>query len=375
MSKALQEVRDALEWASHNDARDGPRFPADLEKGREDDFDAAIWRLAKSGRDLWRQLRVKVAGTPLLGVLEAVIDETDKFIQVIHLANFPFPWTALYDFQLPDPPVGTQPTICKGFRRKLPDGAPYSCSNCLKNCLFPDKSQAVCVYGFWGTRHQTELLLATKTDKADQLQPIGPGAVGFMVGAPGEYLGKIPGDLTKNLGPLARQIADDEKIPAMLWKQRPAILLLAGHYKTETVVGEREGARLTLPGNQFLKPEDIVDASVGNPSWTDPRSIILLAACKGGVIDISNSVNFVNSFTSIGAGAVIGPEAIIYEGLARRFAVEMSDALVNQSSVGAAMLAFRHNLIRSLNPLGLVFTAYGYADLAAAPPSASGSIA
>lgn len=383
MSGALQEIRGALKWASHNDAGKRARFRAELAEGPEADFDKAIWLLAKSGRGLWHQLRLKVTGTPLHAALEAVINENDQLIQAVYLANFPFPWTAVYDFKLPDPPVGTPPTICKGFRRKSADGTPYSCGACLQNCLHQDKREAVCVYGFWGTRHQTEQLLATRTNKANQLRPIGPGAVGYMIGVPGEYLGKIPGDLTKKLGSLAQPIADNEDIPPMLWTaQRPAILLLAGHYKTEPKDGEREGPRLTLAGHRFLKPQDIIDESTGKidestgepESWTDPRSIILLAACEGGVVDISNSVNFVNSFTSIGAGAVIGPETVIYEGLAHRFAVEMSEALVKQSSVGAAMLAFRRNLIRSFNPLGLVFTAYGYADLVADSPPASGSI-
>jgi hypothetical protein len=50
------------------------------------------------------------------------------------------------------------------------------------------------------------------------------------------------------------------------------------------------------------------------------------------------------------------------------------EAPVKRKSVGVAMLAFRRNLIRSFNPPGLVFTAYGYADLAADSPPASGSI-
>ena len=55
------------------------------------------------------------------------------------------------------------------------------------------------------------------------------------------------------------------------------------------------------------------------------------------------------------------------EGIARRFAVEMSEALVGGTSVGAALLEFRRRLLQNLNPLGLVFTAYGFADLAAPP--------
>jgi hypothetical protein len=131
------------------------------------------------------------------------------------------------------------------------------------------------------------------------------------------------------------------------------------------VDGEPVGPRLTLSAQRFLRPDDIIRQYSANPeNWRDPRSVILLAACSGGVVDIGSVQNFVNLFMGVGAGAVIGPEAIIYEGVARRFAVEMSGALVNGTSVGVAILEFRRRLLQNLNPLGLMFTAYGFADLA-----------
>jgi hypothetical protein len=43
----------------------------------------------------------------------------------------------------------------------------------------------------------------------------------------------------------------------------------------------------------------------------------------------------------------------------------MSEALIAGKSVGAAVLEFRRLLLQNLNPLGFLFTAYGFADLAA----------
>jgi hypothetical protein len=365
---SLKGIRDTFEWASRNDAQNGPRFPADQVEGAAADFDQVIWRLAASGHSLNDELFGAALGTPLEGALNAAAQDRNRLIQAVHLArNFAFPWTAIYDFDLPPTVVGgAVPTICKDFRRKHPDGTTYSCAECLDHCTYPDKRQAVCVYGFWGTRQQVEQLIVDTTEKPRDLHPIGPGAVAFTMGLTGRFVQEIPNDLTQKLGAFARQVSDDEDFLPTLWSDhRPAILLLVGHYRTKDVTGEPAGPRLTLPGQRFLKPDDIFRQRKSHPeNWTDPRTVILLAACSGGVVDITSVLNFVNIFTGVGAGAVIGPEAIIYEGVARRFAVEVSEALVAGKSVGVAILEFRRRLLQNLNPLGLLFTAYGFADLA-----------
>jgi hypothetical protein len=369
ISASLKSIRETLDWASRNDARTGPRFPADQDEGAPADFDQVIWRLAAAGRILRDELFSGALESPLEAALTATVRERDKLIQAVHLVrNFAFPWTAIYDFALPPNVVGDPvPTICKDFRRKKADGTPYSCGECLDGCTYPDKSKAVCVYGFWGTRHQVEQIVSDKANEPRGLQPVGPGAVAFTIGLTGTFVQEIPNALTQKLGASVRQIPENEDFLPTLWtERRPAILLLVGHYRTKDVTGEPAGPRLTLPGQRFLRPGDILKQRESHPeNWTDPRSVILLAACSGGVVDITSVSNFVNIFTRVGAGAVIGPEAIIFEGIARRFAVEMSESLVGGKSVGAAMLEFRRRLLQSLNPLGLVFTAYGFADLAA----------
>jgi hypothetical protein len=375
---ALKSIRDTFTWASHSDTDDGARFPADQEEGTEQDFEQVIWRLADSGHVLFDELFGRALNTELEASLTASRQRTDDRIQAVHLAlNFAFPWTVIYDFPLP-PTVadGKRPPICKGFRRRHADESAYSCRDCLADCLHPDKREAVCVFGFWGTRHQVEQLLSDKMQKPDALRPIGPGAVAFTMGLTGTYVQQIPNDLASRLGTSAREIKENEDLLSTLWSdKRPAVVLLVGHYMTADKPGHPRGPRLTMPGqNRFLQPGDVYEKRRNNPSnWSDPRSVVLLAACSGGVVDITSVRNFVNVFTGVGAGAVVGPETLIYEGLARQFAIEMSEALVNGVSVGAAVVQFRRNLLRKFNPLGLVFTPYGFADLAAPSTSSPGS--
>jgi hypothetical protein len=367
LTVALKQIRADLTWATIDDEKGEPRFPDD--RGEEGNFDEALRRLAKAGSNLYNELFARALNTGLEPALNAARKANDQIIQAVHLAeNFAFPWNALYDFDLPEqvhqgPPL----PVCKGFTRSKPDGTLYSCADCLKDCQHAVKKEAVCAYGFWGLRHQVEQLITTRLTKPRELQPIADVAVRYVVGLPGTQLDRIPGDLASKLGSSVRPIPDDQEILPLLWgPDRPPVLLIVGHYKTAPVLDEREGPRITLPRARFLTPDDILNQRKQNPDpWGDPRSVVLLAACRGGVVDIRGVRNFVNMFTQVGAGAVIGPDAVIYEGLARSFATRMCDALVNErQSVGSAVLEFRRYLLRNFNPLGLVFTTYGFADLA-----------
>lgn len=372
LKDALDGIRDVLDWGSKNDARTGPRFPAEASLGAEDDFNQVVWKIAKQGGELHKSLFLAVPDRDLLDGIRGARARCDDVIQIVHHAfNFPFPWPLLYDFDLPPDIAGAPaPEVCKGFMRER-NGAPLSCRECLAECLHPNKKTAVCAYGFWGLRHQVEQLLPDNCEKDETvvLRPMRDGAIGVLIGLDTAYLSRIPSDLAAKFGVqrIKNFPAGRDPLPT-LWSEaeRPAIWLLAGHYETHDIVGEVTGPRITLGGGLYLRPADVADKFLNDRDWRgDPRSIVLLAACEGAVIDIREVVNFVNSFTRAGAGAVIGPETIVFDGLARRFGVELVDLIVGGASVGAAVLEFRRRLLRELNPLGLVFTPYGFADLAA----------
>jgi|APLak6261658528_1056013.scaffolds.fasta_scaffold00271_2 hypothetical protein len=374
IADSINSLREELEWASNTDEARIPRFPAG-ETGKPQEFDKVIRKLAKLGKSLHNKLFLSAEDDLLIEGIKSAIKRCDDVIQVIQLArNYPFPWPLLYDFELPQDIVGAPPPlVCKDFLRKHDDGRPYSCQECLANCHYPNKQQTVCVYGFWGSRHQTEQLLSSRKGyvKPESLKPVGPGSVGFMLGIDTFYVAPIPQELADKLAHSQgspRKIDSNPNLLDILWDdaQRPAILLLVGHYMTKDAVGEPSGPRITLPEGRFLQPGDIVAKSMNSADWKDPHTVVLLAACEGGVVEIKESVNFVSTFLRAGAGAVIGPEAKIYDGLARRFGVDLSTAMiVDGMAVGPAMLAFRRKLLLELNPLGFAFTAYGFADLAA----------
>jgi hypothetical protein len=159
--------------------------------------------LAQAGQKLHQGLFLAITDRELVAGLRAARTRPDDLIQIVHYAyNFPFPWPLLYDFDLPENIAGAPlPDVCKGFRRQK-QGRPYSCRECLKECLHPDKRESVCAFGFWGMRHQVEQLLldGTEHDEPPELKPMAEGAVGVLIGYPTHYLSAIPGDLTTRLG-------------------------------------------------------------------------------------------------------------------------------------------------------------------------------
>jgi hypothetical protein len=371
MEKALTGIRELLTTLSWNDKRTDARFGTAATAGKElpEDFVLAVRQLAQGGRRLLDLLTSDMAATSMPAMLQPVRDETDKIIQITRLhQSYYFPWTVIYDFARPprDAPV------CGGFRRTHKDGSPYSCRDCLAECLYPDKSKAYCPYGFWGMRHQVEQLVGgtTARDAASRLEPLRDGAVHVAVGLEGGELGELKSRLASALGSRAAWLtlaAADEDLVARLRSpaKRPAVLLVASH--CETTPGPFETLRIQLPGeDRWLEPSDILDAVRDDKSpWREPQPLIMLVACGSASADLTSLADFVAAFLNAGAAAVVGTEAIIFEDLAVDFAVEVTPAMLSGRTLGEIILAYRRALLRKGHPLGFLFTAFGPADLAA----------
>jgi len=133
-NRALDRVRQLLENVTWNDQKNGPRFPEEDPPQRpEAEFDECIKRLAWAGKALHYCLW-KEASEDFQDVLRQVSKSSDQVIQVIRLAtNFLFPWSALYDFDVPSEKIGAGPmVVCKGFTRPG-----FTCQKCLQDCHYP----------------------------------------------------------------------------------------------------------------------------------------------------------------------------------------------------------------------------------------------
>lgn len=368
--EALRKMRTILEEVTWDTTKAGPRFPEDLVQKPEAEFDKSIERLARAGGTLYHSLWTQ-AREDFQDVLRNLQDDSEKVIQITRLAtNFLFPWASLYDFDRPSTKTDPSPiTVCKGFTRPG-----FSCRQCLDNCLFPDKSQTYCVYGFWGMRHKLEQLLHTPFQGEDaivQIKRAAQNAVHISVGVTGQIVDQFVPTLKSTLGKdSVYDLHSLEEMMKLLWSQtdRPAILLVLGHYEKPA---DNE-PRITFAGDGWFEPGDITKEVIKLRKWKDSNPVVVLAACESAAANLESITSFLAAFADARAAAVIGTETTVFEGLACRFAKEISVALMEEpdpesdskkKSLGLAVLEFRRRLLLDFNPLGLVFTPYGDADL------------
>jgi hypothetical protein len=367
---ALKSMRALLEKVTWDDSKKGPRFPENPGQKPEAEFDKCIQELALAGRSLYNGLWTQVS-EDFQNVLRKLRNSSEKTIQVTRLAtNFLFPWASLYDFDQPSTKPSAAPAeVCKGFTR--PE---HSCKKCLENCLYPDKTKTYCVFGFWGTRHKVEQLLHTPFQREEAITEIKPAAqkaVQISVGVRGKIVDQFIPTLKLTLGQdSVHDLQSLDEMMKRLWSQedRPAILLVLGHYETPAP----NQPRITFAGKDWFEPADITQRVINLEKWKGSNPLIVLAACGSGAASLASITSFLSAFADARAAAVIGTETTVFEGLACRFAKEISVALMKPSGtepgakaqcLGDAVLSFRRGLLQDFNPLGLVFTPYGDADL------------
>lgn len=391
MSKTLRAVRGVLDEAT----REGnePRFPeasgpaeraAAIESAeRATSFDEYVRKLAREGEGLYEMLWEKSPAVFQTGVLDYVRNAADAIIQVARFSqNYFFPWAVVYDFDTPENVHGPKEAeVCRGFRREHSPNNRYSCRECLDNCLHKDKSEAFCVYGFWGLRHQVEQVLHPPFKQEDAIRTVKAGAnpasaeLCVAVGVNSPYAQSLGTDLINKLGaPAVRQLDGTRGLLDLLWddKERPRLTVVLGHYETLDKVNEPKGPRVRLPGGQWLQYKEVLKlAQKKSPlKWTDPNPIVLLAVCGSAAEDLGTLAGFVGAFADSRAAAVVGTETVVFDGLAARFSKGLVLALFRQNdpqTLGRAVLDLRRELVAELNPLGLVFTPYGDAELVVEP--------
>jgi hypothetical protein len=340
-------------------------------------FDEVVRGLVGAGYELYWHVRKNFPKRgPLADAWREVARAAEEPVQIaLFDPDAAFPWAMLYDAPLAEQIVGAPPPVCDRFRRIGAAGDPVTFAECLAGCPHGDRSNVVCVWGFWGMRFSIEQLLASDgealTEDATLVETSGSGDILVVIGA-GTTL-KATKDLAATLGlelGAARVQAFDgsTKLLDVLWsEQRPSLLLVIGHLETRRIQGQPAGERIALLGGEWLTIRGLQNRLTGGLPWDRPRPIVVLAACESGNSDITRLLSFPGAFATAGAAGFVGTETVVFEGLAVRFALALTRGLAGGRPLGRVLLGFRRELMLELNPLGLVFTAYGDAELAALP--------
>lgn len=275
----------------------------------------------------------------------------DERIQVARMAyDDAFHWPLLYDWECP---TDDGAPVCLGWESK---GKP---------CEHKDGDLVYCVRGFWGVRHQVEEILrggqrvATLT-AAPKAAPIRVIADASLPGGD-----SLASDLQSKLG---TNVVANGPVPPVLIdlmfddQQRPALLIVLGHHDRLARPGEVYHSRIQLdPVSGWLSEQDVSNRAGRMPqAWGSPNSLILLMACESAPTGDQALTNFVQTWITSGAGAVVGTETVVGTRLAADFAQRFTAQFwQDRKELGAVMSAVRAELVSEGNPLGFLFHAIG----------------
>jgi hypothetical protein len=397
----VQDLRDALDAAStEKDGKTyGYRDGAEDNTGKREALTDRLWNIASAGYALFNTLvpdldeqalvRAKVVGAP-----------------AIHAANVSVtsvvPWALIYDRPVRDRETAIDPVALKtrkvakalcpasmpGKDGQLPAG---ECGG-LGCVLHESETQrrraagedmlleetVVCPRRFWGFSVPIEVPAQQKTGikgkEPAALRTRTPASVPPAFCADfNEHL-KFCASHRKNIEglsvpPLAKFVAPETSgrngLINLLDSRQPDVIYLFCHALNRRKFGKVSiGPSLDLGLGHKEQVKDLIRPTdfVGQ-KWPN-APLVFINGCAGAGFTPYAPSPFVKQFIQgRGAAAVIGAEVTVWEVLAAEFALEFFRSFLAGESAGRAMLVARRKLLAKNNPLGLVYTLYGSADL------------
>ncbi len=412
IANMVQAARDALRDASVNDDLKEYRYDPIDNSGESAELIDRTMQVARRGWELYTQILPEEwahkAVADLLGD-EGVI--TAAHIDLDHVV----PWSLIYDqpvddahseedveengvWKTYDVARAVCPSGLPAADASLPSGACGTRADCLLYGADANKrkivgnvmycrDRVICPRHFWGFAHQIEVPAQQKQPKQELKQParligkeitagiLGAVAVGYNpnVRLAKEHVQKLKTQLQAR-APIQEPRAQRRNlIKAFLASVQPDVVYLYCHAYTDTAAAPGKPD----PNLDFGKraASDIMSpADFNGTPWTH-GPLVFLNGCGTVGFNPAAPSRFIAQFIqSRHASAVIGTEVTVWEELASEMgALFLEEFLgvgkgekgqpLEPKSAGLALVRARRRLLRKNNPLGLVYTLYGSADL------------
>jgi hypothetical protein len=403
MVPKLDALRGALRNAARNAADE--YLYDDENRGDEVALKTRLYDLAEKGWDVFQFL---VRGEDD----RAKVREALKSGGTIHAAHIQLgdviPWSLLYDREIDrghvddvDPQGNTLPVpqlLCTAAMPQADGGLPAAdCAEVATCELHPSRvaerkangelvseDAVVCPRRFWGYRHPIEV----PAQQAKNGLPPDPVTTIATSKRPALFAGFNPNlSLSGPHEKTLRQVTSKAKRPATVLPDPVAAKrslikkLLSGPDEPDVIYfychanpslqlvdGSQVGPNLDF-GEGKTAAEVFIPAQLTGRKWKH-HPLVFLNACASVGFNPSAPAEFVTLFVQEReASAVIGTEVQIWEVLANEVALHFFtrfldyDAKGDAITAGDALLYARRMLLAKHNPLGLVYTLYGSADL------------
>lgn len=335
--------------------------------------------------------------------VEEILGGSEEVIQVAQVAmGDTVPWSLIYDREIDpqrtqvDDGVRTRPAahaLCPAAW-PAPDGKlpVLRCGTSPSCLLHPAQIAAraalpasepglasdtvVCPLRFWGYKHQIEVpvKLTRNRDDGDREPPptakrARPARIAAAINRRLPLYGEHEQRLTSLLGDdpqravLAGKIVDRRQaVKELLANEQPDIVYLYCHaFPRRELQGTFVGPSLGFGKDD--SEELIAAANLTGAKWQRGPLVFLNGCSTLGFNPYAPSPFVVQFVLTRGASAVVGTEVTVWEILAAAVAEEFLRRFLGDESAGSALRAARRMLLRKHNPLGLVYTLYGAADL------------
>jgi len=111
----------------------------------------------------------------------------------------------------------------------------------------------------------------------------------------------------------------------------------------------------------YIRPKELTDYKL---HWHAKPPLVFLNGCHTVDTGPEDLGSFNRSLRSCGAAGVVGTEIDVHERLAKTVGERfVEDFLVDRKNLGETIRRLRLLLLLKGNPLGLIYTPYGYSDL------------
>lgn len=396
----VEDAREALRSASYNEELGEYRFRAD-NSGDYGTLEQSLWKIASAGWKLYFQMlpdeQARAAVRSILGA--------EGVVHAAHIAlNQVVPWALLYDLpidegrdqvtvqengQLKTYPV--RRTLC-GAGLPNVDGSlsPADCGVSEACVLFGADRQGrkrvgdyyfcrgtvVCPRHFWGFAHQIEVP-AQQSQPGESPPPQIPTTISTKAPV-AMAVGHNPNVrlAVEHLDALKAELAKRALFEEPLMPNRNEVIDLLNRIEPDVVYFYCHAYidRLDLPGRpqpnldfgHRLSGDIIVSADLQGAAWAR-KPLVFLNGCGTVGFSPAATSGFVTSFIQgRKASAVVGTEVTVWPELAGAVALAFLQEFIGDKhlSAGKALRNARRQLLLKNNPLGLVYTLYGSADLA-----------
>jgi hypothetical protein len=322
------------------------------------DASNAFRSLAKLGQAVYRAMFSGLRGSARKSLVRLQASVRDK-IQIVRFdARAAFPWTLLYDWDLPDDRYTPSP-VCLGY-----DAGGATCTH------GPSGNKVYCVRGFWGVRHLVEELLEQQRNAGQTIPKPSSDIIRIAASTALAQAAALQTTLNASCGAgvLASGPSQEDKLLDILWQDppvRPAVLIVLGHLEIKQITGEPDTPRVELqPSSEWFTLKHFLDrATKAADEWDDPRTIVIFAPCDSAVTDADTLNDFVTALNTAGAGAIIGMQSLVAGSQATDFAGQLTKRLWAYDSLGEAMHKVRSETVMSGDPGGFLLQSFGDIDL------------